>query len=145
MDTTIPKKKIQNESTYEVSWFEEPPDIIMDILLEDISRYIPMGSTSKCQEGVDRISELPNSLLCHILSFLPILDAAQTTILSRRWENLWTPLPKLVFDDDCFPYSWIESNMIVFLIHGLNPITFKNSVLNFIGVEKALVNQHRII
>ncbi|TQD90268.1 hypothetical protein C1H46_024185 [Malus baccata] len=100
-----------------------------------------MGSTSKCQEGVDRISELPNSLLCHILSFLPILDAAQTTILSRRWENLWTPLPKLVFDDDCFPYSWIESNMIVFLIHGLNPIasclpTFENLIqleLNFNG------------
>ena len=69
-----------------------------------------MGLTSKCQEGVDRISELPNSLLCHILSFLPILDAVQTTILSRRWENLWTPLPKHEFDDDCFPYSWIESN-----------------------------------
>ncbi|KAI4353796.1 hypothetical protein L6164_002723 [Bauhinia variegata] len=48
----------------------------------------------------DYISELPDSLLCHILSFLPTKTAALTGILSNRWTLLWTSLPILDFDDD---------------------------------------------
>ncbi|KAI3965660.1 hypothetical protein MKX01_010617 [Papaver californicum] len=45
----------------------------------------------------DRISELPESLIHHILSFLPIKCIASTTILSKRWNNLWLSLPILDF------------------------------------------------
>ncbi|KAI3897033.1 hypothetical protein MKX03_015857, partial [Papaver bracteatum] len=45
----------------------------------------------------DRISELPESLIHHILSFLPIKFIASTTILSKRWNNLWLSLPILDF------------------------------------------------
>ncbi|GMP58960.1 hypothetical protein CsSME_00022434 [Camellia sinensis var. sinensis] len=46
---------------------------------------------------IDRISMLPDSLLTHILSFLPIEDAIKTDVLSKRWQYLWTTLPSLLF------------------------------------------------
>ncbi|KAH9726567.1 F-box/FBD/LRR-repeat protein [Citrus sinensis] len=42
---------------------------------------------------------MPDSILCHILSFLPTEPAVQTSILSSRWKLVWTSLPNLVFDD----------------------------------------------
>ncbi|KAI3897042.1 hypothetical protein MKX03_015866 [Papaver bracteatum] len=45
----------------------------------------------------DRISELPDHLIHHILSFLPIKSIASTTVLSREWNNLWLSLPILYF------------------------------------------------
>ncbi|KAL8532165.1 hypothetical protein ACS0TY_008681 [Phlomoides rotata] len=50
-------------------------------------------------EERDRLSELPESLILHILSFLPMRDVVSTTFLSKRWENLWTILPSLNFSD----------------------------------------------
>lgn len=47
----------------------------------------------------DRISQLPDGILCHILSFLPIKCALATCILSSRWRFVWTSLPNLCFDE----------------------------------------------
>lgn len=53
-------------------------------------------SRSKRQKlAVDRMSDLPESLLIHILSFLPTQKAITTSILSSRWKDLWTLVPKL--------------------------------------------------
>jgi len=49
---------------------------------------------------VDRISILPNKLLCHILSFLPIKQAFQTSVLSKRWTRLCYSLSVLRVDFD---------------------------------------------
>ncbi|XP_040362135.1 F-box protein At4g22280 isoform X2 [Rosa chinensis] len=67
------------------------------------SFQVQMASESKRQSGVDRISELPDAVLCHIFSFLPTIYAMWTTVLSRRWNNLWTSLPNLSFDNKDFP------------------------------------------
>ncbi|KAE9460098.1 hypothetical protein C3L33_07988, partial [Rhododendron williamsianum] len=46
----------------------------------------------------DRLSELPDSLLLHILSLLPSFNQViRTGTLSKRWLHLWTFVPNLVF------------------------------------------------
>lgn len=46
-------------------------------------------------ESEDRLSDLPDSILHHILSFLNIKHAFQSSILSTRWKNLPNNLPSL--------------------------------------------------
>ncbi|KAL9145914.1 hypothetical protein ABFS82_13G076000 [Erythranthe guttata] len=38
---------------------------------------------------MDRISDLTESVICHILSFLRTKDSVRTSILARRWRYLW--------------------------------------------------------
>ncbi|KAK9286963.1 hypothetical protein L1049_015371 [Liquidambar formosana] len=45
----------------------------------------------------DQISAMPDSILLHILSFVPTKEAVKTGTLSRRWLNLWTFVPNLHF------------------------------------------------
>ncbi|CAL5389633.1 unnamed protein product [Camellia sinensis] len=54
-------------------------------------------------EQVDRISALPDEVILHILSFMPMKFAIQTGILSNRWRHLWKFNPVLDFPP--FPSS----------------------------------------
>ncbi|KAL3627376.1 hypothetical protein CASFOL_028739 [Castilleja foliolosa] len=47
----------------------------------------------------DRLSELPDSLIIHILSLLEVKESAITALLSKRWINLWRESPRLVFKE----------------------------------------------
>ncbi|XWS75952.1 hypothetical protein CRYUN_Cryun01aG0135800 [Craigia yunnanensis] len=50
------------------------------------------------ENAKDRLSDLPDSLIHHILSSLDTKNAVQTCVLSKRWNHLWTYLPSLNFD-----------------------------------------------
>lgn len=45
----------------------------------------------------DRISELPDSVLLHIMSFMETEDAVRTCVLSKRWKDLCKRLTSLTF------------------------------------------------
>ena len=56
--------------------------------------------------GVDRISALPDAVLCHILSFMPIKMAVATSLVSKRWRPLWLSVPTVDLDDK----GYMETN-----------------------------------
>ncbi|CAL5202557.1 unnamed protein product [Lathyrus oleraceus] len=54
------------------------------------------------EKNKDRLSDLPNCLLLHILSFLNAKRVAQTCLLSKRWKNLWKSLHVLTLGSSNF-------------------------------------------
>uniref|UniRef100_A0ACD5X575 Uncharacterized protein n=1 Tax=Avena sativa TaxID=4498 RepID=A0ACD5X575_AVESA len=46
---------------------------------------------------VDRISDLPEGVLHHLLSLMPAHDAVRTSVLARRWRHLWRSAPAIRF------------------------------------------------
>lgn len=52
---------------------------------------------SHTEMGVDRISDLPEPIRVHILSFLDIREAVRASILSSNWRALSTWHPNLDF------------------------------------------------
>ncbi|XP_059462036.1 F-box/LRR-repeat protein 13-like [Corylus avellana] len=48
--------------------------------------------------GLDQISELPDHLLHHILSFMPTKDVVQTKLLSRTWRRVCSSYPNFEFN-----------------------------------------------
>ncbi|XP_021752840.1 F-box/LRR-repeat protein At4g14096-like [Chenopodium quinoa] len=66
--------------------------------------------TCKQTKLEDRLSALPDSLLCHILSFLPTNEAVQT-VLIRRFGTLWTFLQNIDFDDALLSHLWANEDI----------------------------------
>ncbi|KAL9283337.1 putative FBD-associated F-box protein [Arabidopsis thaliana] len=62
-----------------------------------VGRELNQGSKA------DMISQLPDPLICHILSHLPIKDLVTTRVLSTRWRSLWLWLPCLELNSLYFP------------------------------------------
>ncbi|OMO92835.1 hypothetical protein COLO4_17308 [Corchorus olitorius] len=69
---------------------------------------------SSDENGIDLISDLLDSVLCHIMSFLPTEDAFATSILSKRWVDLWTQVPAFVFDSP-HHYRTIDGLIVISL------------------------------
>ncbi|GJR81312.1 F-box/FBD/LRR-repeat protein-like protein, partial [Tanacetum coccineum] len=58
--------------------------------------------------GMDRLSNLPLSIIETILCLVPIQEAGRTSILSNEWRYRWTKIPKLVFEENTFQVSTVD-------------------------------------
>jgi len=60
--------------------------------------------TEENEDKIDRLSPLPDTLLCHILSFLPTKTFVSTmTLVSHRYRHLWKHLQSFNFYYDYNP------------------------------------------
>ncbi|KAF0929195.1 hypothetical protein E2562_016432 [Oryza meyeriana var. granulata] len=50
------------------------------------------------ETGRDRLSDLPDDLICRIMSFLHARQAVRTCVLSQRWRDLWRSLTRITAD-----------------------------------------------
>jgi hypothetical protein len=50
----------------------------------------------------DRLGDMPDCILHHILSFMETRDAIRTCALSKRWRYIWTSIPCLYFNSKSF-------------------------------------------
>jgi hypothetical protein len=53
----------------------------------------------------DMITDLPEGILLHILSLLRTKDAVRTSILAKKWRNIWTYLSVFDFETGCPRYD----------------------------------------
>lgn len=49
-------------------------------------------------EPNDRLSNLPNDIVHHILSYLDNTEVMKTSLLARKWRDIWVSVPCLNFD-----------------------------------------------
>ncbi|KAE9602704.1 putative F-box domain, leucine-rich repeat domain, L domain-containing protein [Lupinus albus] len=78
-------------------------------------------------KGKDLLSDLPDSILLHVLNFMRTKNAVQTCVLSLRWEHLWKRLTNLKFDSSHFPTSTHFTEFVSsILIHRDNSISLQN-------------------
>ncbi|XP_004300675.1 PREDICTED: F-box/FBD/LRR-repeat protein At5g56420-like [Fragaria vesca subsp. vesca] len=63
-----------------------------------------MGSKSRARVE-DRISQLPDGVLRHIVTFVPTKCSVRTSVLSTRWKDMWTRVPTLYLNDMEFSSS----------------------------------------
>ncbi|XP_010512119.1 PREDICTED: F-box/LRR-repeat protein At3g58930-like isoform X2 [Camelina sativa] len=102
---------------------------------------------------MDRVSNLPDEIRCHILSFLPTKQAALTSALSKNWRNLWKLVPNLDIDDSEFLHpeegkgerdeirqSFVDFVDGVLALQGDSPID-KFSLKCITGVHPSCVNR----
>ncbi|XP_059306956.1 putative F-box protein At1g49610 [Lycium ferocissimum] len=82
-------------------------NLLVSSLLINLKLYF-VTACAQCSSisRKDRLSELPEPILLHILSFLPMRYVVRTTILSKRWRHLWTIVQELDFGSEgFFPYQ----------------------------------------
>jgi len=84
---------------------------------EVLARVVSGGGDEESRHH-DRISDLPDTLLLHILMLLPLVEAVRTCVLSRRWRGAWTRLPRLAFDDDAAPRVSRFGNLVAGVLRG---------------------------
>lgn len=61
---------------------------------------------------VDVILKLPDHIIHHILSFVPIINVVLMSLLSRHWRRMWCSIPTLELSDDNieneFSFNFVE-------------------------------------
>ncbi|KAL3509593.1 hypothetical protein ACH5RR_028994 [Cinchona calisaya] len=91
------------------------------------------------------LNDLPENLLLHILTFLPLITAISISLISKKWRNLWHSLPSLDFsiidflleyftddsDSDCYSPEILADFVTHTLLHRPNTFPLREFRLQF--------------
>ncbi|RHN81316.1 putative F-box domain-containing protein [Medicago truncatula] len=66
--------------------------------MEEDNKKPKTMACSESDEEQDRLSNLSDELIIHILSFLTTKESYRTSVLSTRWESICTKIPNLDFE-----------------------------------------------
>ena len=94
-----------------------------------------LGADNNVVPMSDRISDLPDAVLCHVLSFLPTRQSVCTSVLSKRWRPLWTCIPVLHLDRHNHFRHAKDSNFVHFV----------NTVLTLRGAAQVPIKKLRLL
>ena len=83
----------------------------------------------------DRISELPDEMMCLIISFLPTKSGARTTVLSQRWRPLWCSVPLKLKVDGSLAHGDEERLSAVSQILAAHPGPVRKLTIRSFGVN----------
>jgi hypothetical protein len=72
----------------------------------------------KRQKKSDRISELPDHVLLHIIEFMNIKQSVRTCVLSKRWKSLWKSLANLTLHHTEKEKSYIFNKFVSQILSG---------------------------
>ncbi|KAJ0264361.1 F-box domain-containing protein [Hirschfeldia incana] len=70
-----------------------------------------MADYRRIKAAIDRISNLPDEILQHILCFIPMKLAITTSLLSRRWRHVWCEIPSLSLDVDTLTAASVNKTL----------------------------------
>ncbi|KAL4358878.1 hypothetical protein S245_026107 [Arachis hypogaea] len=102
-------------------------------------RHTETQSQSKNDNEEDRLSDLPDCVLLHVLSFVNAKHAVQTCVLSRRWRNLWKLLPTLTLHSSHF---WTFKTFTKFVSNLLTRRDASSAVLNLDFERHGCIEPH---
>jgi hypothetical protein len=83
---------------------------------------------SKNEEREDRLSDLPDGVLLHILSFLKTKHVIRTCVLSTRWKYLWKHVPTLILHSSTS--SWVKHRQFVIFVSKILTLFDNSTTLN---------------
>ncbi|XP_019093369.1 PREDICTED: F-box/LRR-repeat protein At5g38396-like [Camelina sativa] len=80
-------------------------EVVNNILPDEVLCHVSQPIDEDCKnrrDPQDCLSILPDELLCHVLSFLTTKEAALTSVISKRWRNLFAFVHNLDIDESVF-------------------------------------------
>jgi hypothetical protein len=103
----------------------EANSIIQKAKKQKLNEENGIDGNSKC------FGNLPEVVLRHVLSFVPIKDAVKTSVLSKRWEFLWTSNPNLDFGEHLAGKRTLLMNFVERVLYLRDSSDIKEFVLDF--------------
>ncbi|KAF9597013.1 hypothetical protein IFM89_014878 [Coptis chinensis] len=99
----------------------------------------------RCCSGVDRLSTLPDALVHHILSFFDMKVIVQTSLLCKRWKNLWNSVPNLNFHLGFLPRIGKKKKLIHFMNFVDRVFILRDSNIDMFNLEcREILDVNRI-
>ncbi|XP_058733920.1 F-box/LRR-repeat protein 13-like [Vicia villosa] len=105
-------------------------DFIQEDMIRDKTKRRRHYEDGNKQEGEDRLSDLPDCIVLHILSFLNTKHVVQTCVLSTRWKHLWKHIPSIILH----PLRFTTNNHFVAFVSNILSIRHNSTALHVLDL-----------